>query len=440
MANPLFIGAIKMSNVNLESIPQELKNDKSVVPYVSRAVELESINPIVSFYCKIYVLEHILTNKLHAKDKEVEKFTIMLLDETEQLKATENESLHKVLNDKTLSLSAVMSFAYQIFNQCLQDLQRYDGTTKLQLVSKFKAGLNFMNLLSIFTNSADVIDYSKLTGGKAVDSGSFAELNKSKIKLLKFQLSKILKDEVAVQDDDLEAELDRELENMNDNGKDVVGNTEDDASVDKDLGLPGAPKFINEDTKDNELGLPETPKFVDDNNNEDELNGKNKTEDKDTSNDANEDEDISLPKAPHFPPNDEDEDEDIKLPGAPKFLPDNDISHINKSSSIQVFPPGKPEDDNKSKHASSNDRSHSSSSIPLSKATAKDAAKPQKPTSPQHEHLTKENVSSMVSKADQITKIQKHAKFAISALNYEDLDTAERELLQGLELLRAVKD
>lgn len=438
MANPLFIGAIKMSNVNLESIPVELKNDRSVVPYVSRAVELESINPIVSFYCKIYVLEHILTNKLHTKDKEVEKFTIMLLDETEQLKATDDESLRKVLNDKTLSLSAVMSFAYQIFNQCLQDLQRYDGTTKPQLVSKFNACLNFMNLLSIFTNSADVIDYSKLTGGKATDSGSFAELNKSKIKLLKFQLSKILKDEVAVQDDGLEAELDRELENMNDNGKDVVGKTEDDARADNELGLPGAPKFINEDTKDNDL--PGTPKFIDDNNNEDELNEEMTNEGTETSNDANEDEDISLPKAPHFPPDDEDEDENIKLPGAPKFLPDNDISHINRSSSIQVFPPGKPEDDNKSKHASSNDRSNTSSSIPPSKAAAKTAAKPQKPTPPQHEHLTKENVSSIVSKADQITKIQKHAKFAISALNYEDLDTAERELLQGLELLRAVKD
>lgn len=438
MANPLFIDAIKMSNVNLESIPQELKSDKSVVPYVSRAVELESINPIVSFYCKIYVLEHILTNKLHTKDKEVEKFTIMLLDETEQLKATEDESLHKVLNDKTLSLSAVMSFAYQIFNQCLQDLQRYDGTTKAQLVSKFKAGLNFMNLLSIFTNSADVIDFSKLTGGKATDSGSFAELNKSKIKLLKFQLSKVMKDEVAVQDDELEAELDRELENINDNGKDVVGKTEDDASADNELGLPGAPKFINENTEDNELGLPGTPKFID--NNEDELNGKKTNEDKDTSNDANEDEDISLPKAPHFPPDDEDEN-DIKLPGAPKFLPDKDISHINKSSSIQVFPPGKPEDDNKSNHASSsNDRSHSSSSIPPSKAADKAAAKPQKSTPSHREHLTKENVSSMVSKTDQITKIQKHAKFAISALNYEDFDTAEHELLQGLELLRTVKD
>ncbi|CUM46247.1 uncharacterized protein AC631_00061 [Debaryomyces fabryi] len=423
-----------MNNVSLESIPQELKNDKSVVPYVSRSVELESINPIVSFYCKIYVLEHILSNKLHTKDKEVEKFTIILLDETEQLKSTEDESLHKVLNDKTLSLSAVMSFAYQIFNQCLQDLQRYDGTTKPQLVSKFKAGLNFMNLLSIFTNSSDAIDYSKLTGGKATDSNSFAELNKSKIKLLKFQLSKILKDQVEVHDQGLEAELDRELENMGDNGadNDVQDDAEDKASADNELGLPGAPKSINEDTNDNELGLPVTPKFIDDNN-ADDANKETKKEENGKSNDTTKDEDISLPKAPHFAP--DDEDDDIKLPGAPKFLPDNDFSHINKSSSIQVFPPGKPEDDNKAGHAPSSIRSPSTSSIPPSKPASSNQG-----ANPQHQHLTKENVSSMVDKADQITKIQKHAKFAISALNYDDLDTAERELLQGLELLRAVKD
>mmetsp|Transcript_2850 Transcript_2850/g.2772 ORF Transcript_2850/g.2772 Transcript_2850/m.2772 type:complete len:425 (+) Transcript_2850:84-1358(+) len=424
-----------MNNVTLESIPPELKNDKSVVPYVSRSVELETINPIISFYCKIYVLEHILSNKLHTKDKEVEKFTVMLLDETEQLKSTEDESLHKVLNDKTLSLSAVMSFAYQLFNQCLQDLQKYDGTTKPQLVSKFKAGLNFMNLLSIFTNSSDAIDYSKLTGGKATDSNSFAELNKSKIKLLKFQLSKILKDQVEVHDQGLEAELDRELEHMGDNGtgvEDDAENSSENKTSDNELSLPGAPKSINEDASDNELGLPGTPKFIDDNN-ADETNKETKHGDKSKNNETSNDEDISLPQAPHFPP--DDEDDDIKLPGAPKFLPDNDLSHINKSSSIQVFPPAKPDDNSKANHASSNSRSHGSYSIPPSKPT-----KNNQRANPQHEHLTKENVSSIVDKAEQISKIQKHAKFAISALNYDDLDTAERELLQGLELLRAVKD
>lgn len=416
-----------MSEVNLESIPQSLKGDKSVKPFVSRSVELESINPIISFYCKIYVLEHILTNKLHTQDKEVERFTILLLDETEQLKNTEDESLHKVLNDKSLSLSAVMSFAYQIFNQCLRDLQMYDGTTKAQLVSKFRAGLNFMALLGVFTNAGDGLDYAKLTGGKATDAASFEELNKSKVKLLKFQLSKILKDEVTMKDDGLEAELDRELENIKNDEKDTDAKTSSPSQPDIGTGdLPSAPKFIDEDTNDNALGLPPAPKSFDANDdladkNADEVNeGNGKSIEEKSNNTDNED--FSLPRAPHTAP--DDDDADIKLPGAPKFLPDNDLSHINRSSSIHVFPPGKPD---------SQPDTH-----PVHASLAKPARPPQEPS--KHEHLTKENVSLMVDKADQITKIQKHAKFAISALNYEDIETAERELLQGLELLRAVKN
>jgi len=34
-----------------------------------------------------------------------------------------------------------------------------------------------------------------------------------------------------------------------------------------------------------------------------------------------------------------------------------------------------------------------------------------------------------------VVKAQKHAKFAISALNFEDLDTARRELRKALEIL-----
>ena len=38
--------------------------------------------------------------------------------------------------------------------------------------------------------------------------------------------------------------------------------------------------------------------------------------------------------------------------------------------------------------------------------------------------------------SDEIARIQKHAKWAISALNYEDLATARKEFLMALEILR----
>ena len=63
------------------------------------------------------------------------------------------------------------------------------------------------------------------------------------------------------------------------------------------------------------------------------LNESNKGEEEDNDNDDS----VKLPGVPHFPP--DEEDDTVKLPGAPKYLPDDDLSHINKSSTIQVFPP-----------------------------------------------------------------------------------------------------
>lgn len=57
---------------------------------------------------------------------------------------------------------------------------------------------------------------------------------------------------------------------------------------------------------------------------------------------------------------------------------------------------------------------------------------------PQHpHHLSKQDVQSMMDETEVIASAQKHAKFAISALNYEDMGTAIRELTAALDLLKA---
>ncbi|KAK6455549.1 Vta1 like-domain-containing protein [Scheffersomyces xylosifermentans] len=409
------------SSITLDSIPESLKADKSVTPYIARSVELHSVNPIVSYYCKIYVLEYILVNKLHTTSKDIEVFTIQLLDDTESIKkSTEDESLHKALNEKSLAISVVLSFSYKLFNSCLESLSNYSRTTnKAALVGKFRATLNFLSLLSIFTNNEDPsVDWSKLTGGKASDSKQFETLNKEKIKILKFQLSKLIKDEIPfkgeeINEQDLEDELNKELEALGDSLKlpgvpTVLADISSPEEKDSNFKLPGAPNFLPDDAEDaKDLNghtaedLPQTPSFLDDE-------------------EPTDDADVSLPGVPHFAPDDSDTNSDVKLPGAPKYLPDDDITHINKSSSIQVFPPGL-------------EKRRTSSVSTSRKASVTTAA--QHP----HHHITKENIAAIVDTSEQISKVQKHAKFAISALNYDDIDTAEKELLQGLELLRILK-
>ena len=62
------------------SIPEELRSDRNVSPYIHRAIELENVEPIISYFNKIYVLEYILNNKIHTRSKSNEEFTIKLLD------------------------------------------------------------------------------------------------------------------------------------------------------------------------------------------------------------------------------------------------------------------------------------------------------------------------------------------------------------------------
>ena len=40
------------------SIPEELRSDRNVSPYIHRAIELENVEPIISYFNKIYVLEY----------------------------------------------------------------------------------------------------------------------------------------------------------------------------------------------------------------------------------------------------------------------------------------------------------------------------------------------------------------------------------------------
>ncbi|EER33031.1 conserved hypothetical protein [Candida tropicalis MYA-3404] len=408
--------------ITTASIPEELKTNKSITPYIIRSIELTQANPVVSYYCKIYVLEYILTNKLHTTSKEIETFTIELLDDTESIKKDEtDENLHKILNDKQLSFNLVFSFSYKLFNSCLEGLSEITQDNKLQLIGKFKATLNFLNVLEVFKNSE--INWIQITGGKANNWDEFDKLNKEKIKLLKFQLSRILKNQVEfkdeLKDEDLEKELDQELQeldeeqvgNDNDNDDDNDDN-EEDGGNDKEINLPGAPnelpKFIDENDDQGHPELPSAPRFIDESTETDQPEDDNDT--------------VKLPGVPHISPDvQEEEDESMKLPGAPKYLPDDDITHINKSSTIHVFTPS--------------DKSTNKPDPSIRKPSSSSSS-----THKHHAPLTKENIKQILNRDDTITQVQKHAKFAQSALQFEDFKEAEKQLTQGLELLRVLRE
>lgn len=395
-------------------LPDSLKSDRNVAPFIARSNELVQANPVVSYYCKIYVLDHILTNRLHVGNHDVESFTVSLLDDTEAIKtAHPDENVRAVLADRQLSLNLVFAFSFRLFTSCLEDLSHYDGSNKIQLAGKVRATINFLSVLKVFTGGEDVtLDFASTTGGKCTSRDEFDAFVKDKLKTLKYQLSRLIKDEIPLQGE--EEEL-AELENLG-LSEDKLGFSEDKIEQDTEREpslFPSAPKELS----DLDLSAPEvlfspppsTSKFTP----QLSTSGPRSLSVSPA---------FNLPGAPKFDPSSDGSDTDlgnVKLPGAPKFLPDDDLSHINKTSSIQVFSP-----DNEVKPVSA------PAPKPFSRKPS--AVEPHKP-------ITKEVLAEIIDSAEQIAQIQKHAKFAISALNYEDLDTAERELARSLEILRLVK-
>ena len=393
------------------SVPESLKSDKSVAPFMARARELSDVNPVISYYCRLYVLEYILSNKLHTTSLEVGEFTVSLLDETEAIKNSEDERIRKVLNDKMLLISAVVTFAYKLYNSCLSGLTTYDATKKSATVAKMRAALNFMTLVGMFGDDGG-IDFGQLTAGRATTNAEFFKLHNEKVKTLKYQLTRVMRDEVGGEGEEDDEELERELKMMSEkDGEDE--NEEKDEHDDNDL---------------NDLNAKETQVP------ENDPEGPNSTV-FDLPDASSEPPSVSsppaspsaspsssspkLPGAPHFSPED---DSNLRLPGAPTYLPTDDLSHVNKDSPIHMFTPEDAKNEEEAK-------------------SAKPAPKPEKPraVAKQKAPVTKETINEILDISDHISKIQKHAKFAISALNYDDLATAERELVAGLEMLRAAK-
>ncbi|CAI4046295.1 Vta1p SKDI_12G2180 [Saccharomyces kudriavzevii IFO 1802] len=63
---------------------------------------------------------------------------------------------------------------------------------------------------------------------------------------------------------------------------------------------------------------------------------------------------------------------------------------------------------------------------------------PPAPPAPAHKSYTKDELTKIMDRSSKIEQIQKYAKYAISALNYEDLPTAKDELTKALGLLDSI--
>lgn len=84
--------------------------------------------------------------------------------------------------------------------------------------------------------------------------------------------------------------------------------------------------------------------------------------------------------------------------------------------------------------------SSSSSTASASPIPSTQQASPIPPAQPSAHPYTRADAQKIMDRTTTISSAQKHAKFAISALNYEDISTAVSELSSALEQLRALSE
>lgn len=357
-----------------------------VAPLLARGKELELADPVVSYYCKLHAAQQILARDLHKSDPATAEFVGDLLDQVEFMKANSpkltSEYGQSILNDDTVASAYVESFAMNVFAKADKDV--YDKTTSKATITKFMAAAAFFDLLNVF----QVDDFAAAEDAEAVGEQETQGLDKDikeKIKYCKWQAARIAKDYKKGNDPNTydppepKADEQQQIDDLlSETIKDVEAeaNTQSGASHDSAADPQEDEKADADDINPEDFFIP-PPSTI-----------------PTTQHSAT----ASGPAGPDVAPA-------TYTPSPPTFPPS-----ANPLSSIPVYVPPPPASSAFSHAAPNGSEKHASS-------------------------LSRQQVQSILDESELITTVQKHCKFAISALTYEDMKTALKELDTARDLL-----
>ncbi|GAA5865482.1 hypothetical protein JCM3774_005654 [Rhodotorula dairenensis] len=138
------------------AVPAELK---AISPYLTRATELEKAEPVISYWCTYYALQQAMS--LGSKDPESQVYLFGLMDKLEQTKS--EHATEEAFTDDIAASAYIENFALKLFSQA--DNEDRKGKASRLTARKFLAAANFLELLSIFgevaTENRDRIKYAK---------------------------------------------------------------------------------------------------------------------------------------------------------------------------------------------------------------------------------------------------------------------------------------
>ncbi|KAL1637065.1 hypothetical protein SLS56_000721 [Neofusicoccum ribis] len=121
-------------------VPAGLKA-ADITRFATRAAQLEKFKPVVSYWCEYYIVNQIINKGLHTADEECMQYTTTLMDKLEQTKAQYPDD--DAILDDVAAKAYVEQFALDTF-------QRADNAASSQTADTFRAAATFLDLMAVW--------------------------------------------------------------------------------------------------------------------------------------------------------------------------------------------------------------------------------------------------------------------------------------------------
>ncbi|KAM0788760.1 hypothetical protein ACM66B_002851 [Microbotryomycetes sp. NB124-2] len=143
------------------TLPSELK---ALSPYLARAKELTSVEPVISYWCTYYALQQAI--EIESKDADSNNYLLALMDKLEQMKEQLKDK--DTVTDDAAASAYVENFAIKVFAQA--DNEDRAGKSNRMTAKKFLAAANFLEVLAVFGDmSSEISEKIKYSKWKASD-------------------------------------------------------------------------------------------------------------------------------------------------------------------------------------------------------------------------------------------------------------------------------
>ncbi|GAA6004707.1 hypothetical protein JCM11491_002202 [Sporobolomyces phaffii] len=404
-----------MSSSSPPPVPRELK---PITPYLARAHELATADPVIAYWCTYFAVQQAMT--LGAKETESQTFLFGIMDRLEAMKEENGEN--EAVTEDIAASAYIENFGLKIF--ATADNEDRKGKATRATARKFLAAANFLELLSVFGDSS-------------------AE-NREKIKYSKWKAADLAK---AFREG--RTPVPGPAGGLPDTEDPGAGATQVTAAEEKEL-----TKEFEALVSTSDSAAPPPP-----------------VEREETAEDAPESypfpqQPTTLPAAPSpsAPPDFLDEQEEggreedpsrIQTPSLPTFIADDSTSSPSpdpvddgpttstRDESFEPTPPPHVPPSHQTAqlptpgvHPASEPPAFPSVVFPPAAPLPPPAAAPRAPAAPVATAAAAPLLPTPTTMDPlEVAKVQKHARWAISALNYEDFETARKELREALRML-----